>query len=424
VVLLLVAACDTGPTRPDAPNLVLVIGDDVGYRDFGFMGSPIVQTPNLDRLAAEGTVLSHGFASASICRPAMRTLLTGLHPHQWDFRVLRLAQRGVRRPDAEQIRDFATLPRMLAERGYASFEGGKFWEADFAVAGFHDGMQRPGDDPSWGGAGRGLGREPLDPVAAFLDGRGDRPFFLWFAPMLPHLPHDAPEAFRRPYEGRGFSPAAVRYYANVTRFDAVVGELLDLLDARGLLRDTLVVYVSDNGWDQGPGDPQRRSKLGIHDGPRGKRTLYELGLRTPIVFRWPGQVPMGEVRGELVSTVDLFATLVDYAGARMPGGRAGRSLRGLLEGRGGWTRDAVIGEMGQPRAGEGTRPLEGRSGFVRTADWHYIWHEGGGREELYDVRTDPEQRRDVGGAHPAVTAELRARIRRWRVAMRRPFEAP
>lgn len=173
-VLLALAACSGSPTAVERPNLILVVGDDHGYPDFGFMGSPYVRTPNLDRLAAEGTVFRNGYVTASSCGPSLRSLLTGLHPIQTYYEGLRqLKQRAEGgAPPGPSI----TLPRVLAEAGYVSFQGGKFSERDYQVAGFSDGMQRPGDDPAFGGVGRLLGRDSLEPLFDFIDAHESVPF--------------------------------------------------------------------------------------------------------------------------------------------------------------------------------------------------------------------------------------------------------
>jgi uncharacterized sulfatase len=422
--LLLLAAALAGGCRAEEvagpPNIVLVIADDLGWPDSGFMGSPIVQTPHLDRLAAEGTVFRNGYATASICRPSLRSLLTGLHPVQWTSRLQQLAREGVERPHAEAILGFTTLPALLRQVGYASFQGGKFWEGTYALAGFDEGMQLTGDGRYRSEEGKPLGRETLEPLSRFLDAHRDRLFFVWFAPMLPHVPHDAPEAYRSLYRDRGFSSTAVGYYANVTRFDAVVGELVAELGERGLLERTLLVYLSDNGWDQPPDleivDPR-------FDGPRGKRTMYDLGFRTPIVLHWPGRVPEGVVREELVSTVDLFPTLLDYAGAPVPPGLPGASLRPLVEGRGRLERESVIEGMVEVRGGAGVGPNEPRPHLgwsARRGRWHYIWYEGDG-EELYDVEADPREQRDLAREQPKVARRLRREIRAWRKSVTAPY---
>ena len=421
--LLLLAAALAGGCRgvPEGPpNIVLVIADDHGWPDSGFMGSQVVQTPNLDRLAAEGTVFRNGDATASMCRPSLRSLLTGLHPVQWTARLEQLARQGVVRPPAEAILGFTTLPTLLRQVGYTSFQGGKFWEGTYALAGFDEGMQLTGDGFYRSEEGKPLGRETLEPLTRFLDAHRDGPFLVWFAPMLPHVPHDAPEEYRRPYRDRGFSRTAVEYYANVTRFDAVVGALEAELEERDLLERTLLVYVSDNGWDQPPEleivDPR-------FDGPRGKRTMYDLGFRTPIVFRWPGRVPAGVVREELVSAVDLFPTLLDYAGAPIPPELPGTSLRPLIEGRGTFGRESLIEGMVEIRGGAGVGPNEPRRHVgwsARRGRWHYIWYEGDG-EELYDVVADPREQRDLAREQRKVVRRLRREIREWRERVTSPY---
>jgi uncharacterized sulfatase len=444
-------ACDDRPeprlTGP--PNIVLIIGDDHGYPDFGFMGSPHVATPSLDRLAQQGTVFTHGFAAASVCRPSLRSLLTGLHPVQWEQHIDALAERGVRRPRGEEMQDFVTLPSLLASAGYRSFEGGKFWEVDYRLAGFTDGMETRDGDQRAGGAGSELGRSTMEPLFSFIDEHASAPFFVWFSPKLPHFPHDASAEYEAPYAGRDLSIKAIRYYANVTRFDARVGELLEILEQRGLRENTLVVYLADNGWDQGPrvssfpGSREAWQRMEGFDGERGKKSMYELGFRTPIILSWPGHVPAGVVRDQLVSAVDLFPTLLDYAQPRaakpraaqpraaaleLPPGRPGHSLRPLLEGGADWPRTEVIGAMSKVRMSSkrpADRPAPNYNDrepayFLRSRDWYYIWREDWGSEELYDVHLDPKQTRDLATERPELTRRLRARIEDWKRERLRP----
>ncbi|UCE87300.1 MAG: sulfatase-like hydrolase/transferase [Deltaproteobacteria bacterium] len=421
---LALLGCVDAAQRSDAPpNLVLIVADDHGYTDFGFMGSPHVATPHLDRLAQEGTLFTRGFNTASVCGPSLRTLLTGQHPYQWDHHVARMHRRGVRRARGEEIQDFGTLPRWLQGRGYASFQGGKFWEASYAVAGFTHGMQRFGDDIAWGGSSTHLGRTTMEPLYAFIDAHRAQPFLVWFTPKLPHVPHDAAAEYRKPYQGLGFSDDAVRYYANITRLDAVVGELLAHLEGLGLRERTLVVFLTDNGWDQGP-HAERRQTM---DGPRGKRSMYELGFRTPIVFHGPGRVPAGAVHDELVSTVDLVPTLLDYAGAAIPDALPGRSLRPWIEGTGPWTRNTVIGGRMQTAEGGSNPDLSATDWrrstfFVRSDRWHYIWDVETGDDVLFDMERDPQQQHDVVSEHPVLAPLFRDVIRRWQTEMARGVE--
>jgi arylsulfatase A len=264
------------------PNIILMIGDDVAWTDFGFMGSKVVRTPHLDRLAETGTVFTHAFAPHSVCGPVLRSLLTGMRPQAVARGIAAASQ--PRRP-VPTLRDvFETLPELLGRRGYASFQGGKFFEGGFETGGFTHGMTvdrtaegRGAGPPRRGAAavvrgtgGRSLGRETMQPLWDFLSANREGPFFVWYAPMLPHVPFDAPEKFTRLYAQ---DPPLLRgYRANMTRFDATVGQLLARLKSLGIRERTLVVYVSDNGWDTAV-----RGKIPGLGGPKGKGSLYELG---------------------------------------------------------------------------------------------------------------------------------------------------
>jgi arylsulfatase A-like enzyme len=157
----------------------------------------------------------------------------------------------------------------------------------------------------------------------------------------------------------------------------------------------------------------------IWGGPHGKNTAHELGLRTPIVLRWPGVVPAGGRSDALVSTVDLFPTLLDYAAVPLPQDRSGRSLRPVIEGGGVWERDRVIGVVADPRielgpAAERAARRRVRAGwFVTTGDWWYIRYPELDVDELYDLREGPRPRRDLASEQPELVARLRAEAERW-----------
>lgn len=420
---LALAACAERP-----PNLVLVIGDDHGWRDYGFMGSEAVHTPRLDALAAQGTVYPRAFNTASACRPALRSLLSGLHPVAWRARARVLQGRGgaeAGRPatatDWQLVRTLETLPRALARRGYASFQGGKHWEGSFADAGFTHGLTpaRPRSAKlralSGGEAALALGRETMEPLWRFLEAHREGPFFVWFAPSLPHRPHDAGPAHTAPYAEAELSPAARAYYANITRFDARLGELLDRLDALGIAEETVVVYLSDNGWDQ----DAAAGLESFSGGPRGKHSLYEAGFRTPLVLRWPGRVPAGAMRRDLVSSVDVYATLLDLAGAALPPGRTGHSLWPALAEGAPWPRERVFGGMQQLQPPGGGWPERSQGWFLRSDAWRYLWFEDRGVEALYAIERDPGETRDLSAAEPERMAAFRAEVRAWRARVTR-----
>jgi len=219
------------------PNVVfiIIIADDQSYRDFGFMGNRLVQTSNLDRLARRSARFPSGYGPTSVCRASLATLLTGLYPHQHgihfnhpppglsELRKLAAAHYRQARAEAEQpIRRVQTLPRILARHGYVCLQTGKHWEGHYRTAGFTHGMTlgrpaavrdmlhgtRQQDNGEWvahgnGDAGLAIGRETMQPISHFLaEYAHPRPFFLWYAPFLPHAPFDAPERFYRTYAGR------------------------------------------------------------------------------------------------------------------------------------------------------------------------------------------------------------------------------
>lgn len=408
-----------GSVPSEPPNIVLVISDDQGWPDFGFMGSEQVRTPNLDRLAEEGVTFSQGFDTGSSCRPSLLSLATGLHPVQLRARSGRSGRIELPR---SLIEGFATLPGILSQRGYATFQGGKWWEGGFERGGFTHGMtlgpRKPPGSLDGGDVGLALGRDTMEPLWSFLEQHRDVPFFVWFAPMLPHAPFDAPDEYSEPYREAG---AAAPYFANIARFDARVGELLERLDALGLREKTLVVFLSDNGWDVHT--PRSIDHPLLMDGPHGKSSIRELGFRTPVIFRWPGVLPAGVRDEHLVSTVDLLPTLLDFASAPVPPGLPGQSLRPLLTGRDGTARDFAFGGMLQLRNDDpaaGPPFLRSEAWFVRTPQWRLVWYPERGASELYRIDRDPFEEHDVAAEHPRVAEFLRARLEAWLRQARRP----
>ncbi|MDJ0850771.1 MAG: sulfatase-like hydrolase/transferase [Myxococcota bacterium] len=416
--LALATACSATDGRP---NVLLIISDDHGWPDYGFMGSDVVKTPNLDALAASGTVFTHGMSTASVCRPALQSLLTGLQPLEFDAHLAAVRGTGERVRPFEEIAHFETLPERLAERGYVSFQGGKHWEGHYREAGFTHGMATGeasgarGLEARSGGDALALGRSTLDPLLDFVDAHAGDPFLVWFAPMLPHLPHDAGPEHLALYEGQGLPAARQRYYANISRLDARVGEVLAYLEQRGLRERTLVVFLADNGWDP----RQRPAGAG---GGRGKYSAYELGFRTPILVSWPGHLPAGRRSDRLVSSVDLVETLVELTGARpLPAGDR-HSLVPLLGGGGSFGRERVLGgtdpswrARGHPR----DHPSE-LAWFVRTPTWRYLWFPALGREELYRIDRDPLESEDVSARRADEVGRLKRQVEAWLATFDRP----
>ncbi|MEE2940587.1 MAG: sulfatase-like hydrolase/transferase [Planctomycetota bacterium] len=389
------------PASP--PNVVLIISDDQWWGDFGFMGSEDVRTPHLDALAAESRVFPRGYVPTALCRASLATLITGLHPHEHKL-TGNDPPRGVERARMlEHIEAVETVADHLGAAGYRSLQTGKWWEGNCACGGFTEGMTH--GDPSRGGRhgdeGLRIGRDGMAPATDFIDAcvEDETPFFLWYAPLLPHTPHDPPERLLETYRVEGVPVSVARYRAMCTLFDETCGELLGHLRERGVAEDTLVLFVVDNGWIQRPD--------GRGYAPRSKRTPYEGGVRTPIMVRWVGRVAPGRVETP-VSSVDVPATILTACGVDVPARWPGVDLMGDVADRGplfgaAYTHDVV--EVGRPE-----RSLLSR--WVLEDPLKLIVHTDPARPaELFDVRADPAEERPL--EDPETAAKLRARLDAW-----------
>lgn len=321
------------------PNIVMIISDDQAYRDFGFMGNGVVKTPHLDRLASRSARFLNGYVPSSVCRPSLVTLLTGQYPHEHGvhfnhpppgFAKLRAmpfdAYVQARERATSLIQRAPSVPRILSALGYRCLQTGKFWEGHHRNAGFTHGMTRgqpsPIENPLGlrdyhgnGDAGLSIGRVTMKPIFDFIDDAVDQhgerrhPFFVWYAPFLPHTPHTPPKTLLNQYQGqRGVAPGAAAYLASCTWFDQTVGALLKHIEARGLISDTVFVFVIDNGW--------RPLSTGKVD-RRTKRSPYDMGLRTPVLLRWDGHLKPATHHG-LVSSVDIAPTLLELVRRALP----------------------------------------------------------------------------------------------------------
>lgn len=405
-----------GPART-TPNVVLIISDDHGWTDYGFMGHPHVRTPNLDRLASESLTFTRGYVPSSLCCPSLATIITGLFPHQHkitgndppqppgmpnrEFYRSPLFAEG-REAMIRNLEAVPTLPTMLGERGYLSLQTGKWWQGDYSRGGFTHGMtrgQRHGDE------GLDIGRVTMEPIEEFIAEAQDegRPFLVWYAPFLPHSPHNPPDRLLEHY--RDLAPAPVaKYWAMVEWFDETCGELLDLLDERGLAEETVVLYVADNGWTQ---DPDGSGFI------RSKRSPYDAGLRTPIMVRWPGRVEP-ETSEALASSIDLAPTILSAVGLEPTAEMPGIDLR---DGAAVAARDSVFGACYEHTILDLDEPAANlRERWVVEGDWKLIVPTSLSDlpgPELYDLSDDPAERDDLAGEQPGRVEEMRRALDAW-----------
>ena len=339
------------PTQAAPPNVVMILGDDQGWGDYGFMGHPTIKTPHLDKLAADGLTFRHGYVPSSLCRPSLATMITGLFPHQHKITCndppLPKGAKGAnkaagflkaRAEMVAYIEKVPTLPRLLEKQGYVSYQAGKWWEGNACrCGGFTEGMTHgePDKNGRHGDEGLTIGRQGLTPVFDFLDmaKAGDKPFFVWYAPMMPHSPHNPPARLLAKYRDKTPSIHVARYWAMCEWFDETIGDVLARLEKNGQAANTLVVYLHDNGWIQDPDSPNYA--------PKSKRSPYDGGLRTPIIVKWPGTVTPG-VSDTPVSSTDLAPTILAACGVAKTPQMPGISL---LEAKAVSDRKAIFGEV-------------------------------------------------------------------------------
>ena len=437
-------ADDTAGAAPDRPNVVLVIADDFGAPNHGFMGADYMHSPNLDRLAEHGVVFPNGYAPANHCRPSLRTFATGMLPLQYDQlearnrETFRTSEAYAAMSEEERntwedeyqfhsMRDIATLPRILADDGYLTWQGGKWWEFNYENGGFTHGMTtgwapEDRDDEGWflqlmGGQGRDLARVSNQAAYDFVEEAGDRPFFMWYAPELPHYPFDAPQEYLDLYPADEMTESARLYYANASWFDDRLGEFFEYLDARGKLENTLIVYVNDNGWEQEPDQEFVGDEMRFHNGgDKGKLSMYDQSFRTPVIFAWPGRIGEGEVREDLIHGADIPATILDYLGFRVPTWLYGQSYREVIEGQAPGSREEIMGRVTQVRW-EGDMMGRRMNGYwIRRGPWFFNWDVDSGETQLFNVVDDPRSERDLAGERQDLVNEFIVRINAWRGA--------
>jgi arylsulfatase A-like enzyme len=393
------------------PNVVMIVSDDQGWTDFGFMGHDAIRTPRIDALARDSAVFPFGYVPTSLCRASLATLLTGLYPHQHRL-CCNDPPQGVDRAQMHPfIRNAPTIPRLLGEAGYRSLQTGKFWEGHFANAGFTHG-QTTNTDRHIAQKTPQIGRATMQPIFDFID-HGDgqpAPFFVWYAPMMPHRPHNPPERFLKRYAVAGRDLHVARYYAMCEWFDETVGQLLDHLNQRKLADDTLVIFVIDNGWITPTAKEDQKSPFGAE---RGKRSPYDMGIRTPILLRWPGRIKPGR-SNDLALTIDLAPTILSACGLKPARQMQGLSLLDAAAGKGRLNRSAVFGEIYVHTASMLGRPdLDVTHRWVREGEWKLIQPTRDKGPELFHLASDPHERTNLAIKEPERVRRLQGLITRW-----------
>jgi arylsulfatase A-like enzyme len=414
-----------GTGQEQRPNFILIIADDQDYERFGFMGDPQAVTPAIDQLASEGAVFPVAY-TAPRCRPALATLLSGRYPHQTGIYFNELLGHQV------TLETRNALPGLLRAAGYRTGAFGKWWEGPKQAMGFSD---APANTAHLIRRGQAAALDFLRSVAS-----SGEPFFMWYAPPLPHKPHNPPRRLLRtvspreiplpsyigPRVARRYQDAERRLLATVNWLDEGIDELVAELKTHPVVaRNTMILFLVDNGW-----------ALGLVS----KGSPFEKGVRTPLIVGLPDRIKHSVFADVLVDSVDIYATIVDYAGIPIPHDASGRSLRAILEGRPVKWRDTLFGAA-YPSVARvaGHAGAEAFALYARTARWKYIAFirdvrrprgidrlrkhhaltrfptRGQGVEQLFDLNLDPYERQDLSAEpeHKHVVEELRRKTLEW-----------
>ena len=417
----------------------MIISDDQSWTDYSFMDHAHVQTPHLDRLASRSAVFRRGYVPIALCRPSLATMITGLYPHQhgitgndpWRSASIPPATYEAQREQLiSKIDACETVPTLLAERGYLSHQSGKWWEGNYSRGGFTHGMTRGFPQPGGrhGDDGLKIGREGMTPVFDFIDSAAEKqtPFFVWYAPFLPHTPHNPPERILKKYRKDGRHISLAKYYAMCEWFDETCGQLIDHLDDVGVSDNTLLVYVTDNGWIQRTPQTKVAPEWKTSFAPRSKQSPNEGGIRTPIMLCWPDKIKPGE-HSDVVSSIDLVPTMLNAAGAKIPKRLPGLDLLPVIDGTRQLGRKHLFGECFAHDVADIDNPLdtllfrwviEDRWKLILTYDgkvnrYNPVHLRADKRPQLYDLIADPHENRNLAADNPEVVARLAGALNNW-----------
>ena len=427
------------------PNFIIVLVDDLGWRDWGCYGHPYHETPHLDRLAAESVKFTQAYAACPVCSPTRASLMTGRYParlhltdwiagrKQWPTSKLLTVPFEQQLPLAE-----TTLPELLKPLGYRSASIGK-WHLggegfapteqgfDVNIGGDHRGSPPGGYFGPFnlvnlkGGTKSDLLTDRLTEEAVrFIGDTAGVPFLIYLPHYTVHTPIQAPEALTEKYRRKMASlgmDGNPTYAAMVETLDHSIGRLREKVQAAGLENDTIWIVTSDNGGLRYEGKAAR-PVTDNSPARNGKGHLYEGGIRVPLLIRWPGVTRNGAETSLPVITPDLFATVAEVAGVRPRQTLDGRSLAGLL--RGGKLAETPLFWHYPHYSNQGGTP----GGAIRDGEWKLIEFYEDGRVELYHLKSDAGERLNLVNKHAAKAKQLRARLEAWRKSVNAVMPKP
>lgn len=430
-VFLFFPLCLSHTLAADRPNIVFILSDDLAQGDLGCYGQKLIQTPALDRMAAEGTRYTQAYSGTTVCAPSRTSLMTGLHMGHSPVRANREIAAGAGQfpLPAETV----TVAQILKSAGYATACMGKWGMGMFDTTGsplkkgfdhfygyncqrhahsyFPDHLYSDATrielPENAGGAKKTYAQNLIaDDMLRWVRTQKDGHFFLFFAVTLPHGNYEIDDLGL--YKDKPWTDKEKTYAAMVTRLDTDVGRLLALLKELKLDEKTLVLFAGDNGSSFEPDTPLgKRFDQSMDGALRGfKRSMYEGGLRQAALARWPGVVTAGRVSDEPWAFWDFLSTAAELAGATLPAGFRpdGLSLVSYLKGGPAPKREFFYWEL-----------HEGKSiQALRFGDWKAVRNGPAAPLELYDLVKDAGEKTDLAAQHPDLVAKAEALMRQAR----------
>jgi arylsulfatase A-like enzyme len=428
-----------GASSQDRPNLVFILIDDLGATDLGCMGSTFYETPNIDRLAARGMTFTNSYASCTVCSPTRASLMTGKYParmHLTDWIPgYSLPKAKLKVPDWTQALplDELALPRALKGAGYSSGLFGKWhlgkeehspekFGFDVNVGGTHQGHPpsyfNPYKIPAITGGEKGeyLTDRLTDEALRFIRDHRDKPFFLYFPHYAVHDPVQAKPELVAKYKVKARPDAPHHhpgYAAMIESVDQSVGRVVAALEELKLSEKTIIVFSSDNG-----GLMQNTSNAPFR---AGKGSAYEGGVRVPLIVSWPGSIAAGKKCEVPVATLDWYPTFLELAGVRCAPSQVvdGESLVPLLLEKEPLKRDAIYWHY--PHY---SPQFPTPHGAVRQGDWRLVEFFEDGRAELYNLKSDAGETKDLSKEQPEKARELRQKLADWRASVGAQMPTP
>lgn len=414
------------------PNIVFILADDLGWADLGCYGNRFNETPRIDKLASQGMKFTDFYAACPVCSPTRASILSGQYQARFGLTTFipghwkpfaRLAEP----PNALQMPlEIVTLAESLKKAGYATGHFGK-WHLggagflpphqgfdDWVVTGGgHGGTRRLRTTPRRKlPVGKRLAEFLADECIAFMLKNKDKPFFVHLSHFAVHIPLDARAKLRKKYEAKkkvaGY-PCNPAYAALLEELDTSVGRVIDALDRTGLAQNTLLVFTSDNGGlrTRYTGGEVTTSNAPLRD---EKGSLYEGGVRVPLIVRWPGVTGKATVCREPTISIDFYPTFLDAARSKKPTDHIldGVSLGSLL-------RDPSATIKRQALYWHYPHYHHSRPACsIRAGEWKAIEFFDTGKVELYNLKSDLSESKNLAGKMPAKVKELRSMLRTWR----------